>query len=73
MVVVVLEYAGGGDLYALLRRVGGRLSEAQAVQLVLSPFLGALAYMHRRGYIHRWVPGVALGPTGHTGGKTMAW
>jgi aurora kinase len=53
VVVVVLEFAGGGDLYTLLRRVGGRLSEGQAVQLVLAPFLGALAYMHSRGYIHR--------------------
>jgi aurora kinase len=52
-VVMVLEYAAGGDLYGLLRRSGGRLGEQQAVGLVLQPFLSALAYMHSKGIVHR--------------------
>uniref|UniRef100_A0A383WCC8 Protein kinase domain-containing protein n=1 Tax=Tetradesmus obliquus TaxID=3088 RepID=A0A383WCC8_TETOB len=52
-VVMVLEYAAGGDLYGLLRRAGGRLGEQQAVDLVLQPFLSALAYMHSKGIVHR--------------------
>jgi aurora kinase len=52
-VVMVLEHAAGGDLYGLLRRAGGRLAEQQAVDLVLQPFLSALAYMHSKGIVHR--------------------
>ncbi|KAF6259284.1 kinase-like domain-containing protein [Scenedesmus sp. NREL 46B-D3] len=52
-VVMVLEHAAGGDLYGLLRRAGGRLGEQQAVDLVLRPFLSALAYMHSKGVVHR--------------------
>jgi aurora kinase len=57
---MVLEYAAGGDLYGLLRRAGGRLGEQQAVDLVLQPFLSALAYMHSKGIVHRYGSGVAL-------------
>lgn len=41
-VVMVQEYAGGGDLFRLLQKYGGRLSERQAVAMVLDPFLRAL-------------------------------
>lgn len=51
--MMVLEYASGGDLYNLLRQAGGRLPEQQAVELVLQPFLSALAYMHSKGIVHR--------------------
>ncbi len=47
------EYAEGGDLYRLLHRNGGRLSERQAVEMVLHPFLLALHYLHTRGIMHR--------------------
>ena len=52
-VVLVQEYAEGGDLYRLLHRNGGRLSERQAVEMVLHPFLLALHYQHTRGIMHR--------------------
>lgn len=52
-VVLVQEYAEGGDLYRLLHRNGGRLSERQAVEMVLHPFLLALHYLHTRGIMHR--------------------
>ena len=41
-VVMVQEYADGGDLFALLQKYGGRLSERVAVQMVLDPFLRVL-------------------------------
>ncbi|GIL48763.1 hypothetical protein Vafri_5211 [Volvox africanus] len=52
-VVLVQEYAEGGDLYRLLHKNGGRLSERQAVEMVLHPFLLALHYLHTRGIMHR--------------------
>ncbi len=48
-VVLVQEYAEGGDLYRLLHKNGGRLSERQAVEMVLHPFLLSLHYLHTRG------------------------
>ncbi|GIL69430.1 hypothetical protein Vretimale_13537 [Volvox reticuliferus] len=52
-VILVQEYAEGGDLYRLLHKNGGRLSERQAVEMVLHPFLLALHYLHTRGIMHR--------------------
>ncbi|KAJ9531854.1 hypothetical protein QJQ45_022034 [Haematococcus lacustris] len=52
-VVMVQEYAEGGDLYRLLHRNGGRLAERQAVEMVLHPFLLALHYLHTHGIMHR--------------------
>lgn len=52
-VVMVLDYAGGGDLYGLLKRAGGRLPEEQALDLVLRPFLAAMEYLHGKGIVHR--------------------
>ena len=53
-VVLVQEYAEGGDLYRLLHRNGGRLGERQAVEMVLHPFLLSLHYLHTRGIMHRY-------------------
>jgi serine/threonine protein kinase len=53
LVVLVLEHCDGGDLFGLLQRYGGRLTEKVAVQLVLEPFLRVLNYMHSRGIVHR--------------------
>jgi aurora kinase len=39
---MVQEYADGGDLFSLLQRYGGRLSERVTVSLVLEPFLRVL-------------------------------
>jgi len=52
-VVLVQEYAEGGDLYRLLHKNGGRLSERQAVEMVLHPFLLSLHYLHTHGIMHR--------------------
>ena len=41
-VVMVQEYVDGGDLFGLLNRYGGRLSERIAVQMVLDPFMRVL-------------------------------
>jgi serine/threonine protein kinase len=53
LVVLVLEHCDGGDLFGLLQRYGGRLTEKVAVQLVLEPFLRVLNYLHARGIVHR--------------------
>ena len=47
------EYADGADLFTVLQRYGGRLSERVAVQMVLDPFIRVLDYLHSRGIIHR--------------------
>jgi len=52
-VVMVQEFAAGGDLYTMLRRNGGSLTERQAVQMVLQPCLLALHYLHQQGITHR--------------------
>lgn len=45
-VVMVQEYADGGDLFNLLQKYGGCLSERVAVQMVLDPFLRVLQVCH---------------------------
>jgi serine/threonine protein kinase len=49
----VQEYADGRDLFTLLHKYGGKLSERLAVQLVLDPFLRVLHYLHTNNIIHR--------------------
>jgi hypothetical protein len=44
---MVQEFADGGDLFSLLQKYGGRLSEHVTVSLVLEPFLRVLQV--RRG------------------------
>jgi hypothetical protein len=48
-VVMVQEYADGGDLFNLLQKYGGCLSERIAVQMVLDPFLRVLQ-VRKAGY-----------------------
>jgi hypothetical protein len=48
-VVMVQEYADGGDLFNLLQKYGGRLSERVTVSLVLEPFLRVLQVRARGG------------------------
>lgn len=52
-VVLVQEFAAGGDLLRFMYKCGGRLFERQAVGLVLQPFLTALHYLHSNGIVHR--------------------
>eukprot|EP00878_Enallax_costatus_P023847 GHUV01025401.1.p1 GENE.GHUV01025401.1~~GHUV01025401.1.p1 ORF type:complete len:365 (+),score=61.91 GHUV01025401.1:110-1204(+) len=52
-VVLVQEYAAGGNLFDMLQKYGGRLTEHVTVQMVLEPFLRVLQYLHTRGIIHR--------------------
>lgn len=48
---LVMEALEGGDLFDYLQR-RGRLSEAEAAA-ILRELLGALAYLHREGVVHR--------------------
>eukprot|EP00201_Polytomella_parva_P002396 CAMPEP_0175086046 /NCGR_PEP_ID=MMETSP0052_2-20121109/29018_1 /TAXON_ID=51329 ORGANISM="Polytomella parva, Strain SAG 63-3" /NCGR_SAMPLE_ID=MMETSP0052_2 /ASSEMBLY_ACC=CAM_ASM_000194 /LENGTH=130 /DNA_ID=CAMNT_0016358159 /DNA_START=113 /DNA_END=502 /DNA_ORIENTATION=- len=48
-VVLVQEFADGSDLFTLLHLNGGRLSEKQAVEEVLIPFLNVLSHLHENG------------------------
>lgn len=52
-VILVQEFAGGGDLFRLLQRYGGKLPERVCVELVLQPFLFVLHYLHQNGIVHR--------------------
>jgi serine/threonine-protein kinase len=49
---LVMEFVGGGDLEGYLRERGGKLSEAEARD-VLGQILEGLAYAHQQGIVHR--------------------
>ncbi|PNH06107.1 Serine/threonine-protein kinase Aurora-3 [Tetrabaena socialis] len=51
--ILVLEYVRGGPLDRARRKLGGRLSEQQALDLVLLPLLQTLCYLHAQGIVHR--------------------
>ncbi|EFJ52922.1 hypothetical protein VOLCADRAFT_45025, partial [Volvox carteri f. nagariensis] len=51
--VLVLEYVRGGSLDRARRKLGGRMSEQQAVELVMAPLLRTLQYLHTRAIVHR--------------------
>ncbi|KAG2502234.1 hypothetical protein HYH03_000720 [Edaphochlamys debaryana] len=51
--VLVLEYVRGGSLDRARRKLGGRMSEQQALELVMVPLLGTLHYLHTQSIIHR--------------------
>ncbi|GLC45898.1 hypothetical protein PLESTF_000710000 [Pleodorina starrii] len=53
LLVLVLEYVRGGSLDRVRRKLGGRMTEFQAMHLVLLPLLGVLSYLHERGIVHR--------------------
>lgn len=46
-VVLVQEYAAGGNLFDLLQKYGGRLTEHVTVQMVLEPFLRVLQVCYK--------------------------
>ncbi|GIL58375.1 hypothetical protein Vafri_13438 [Volvox africanus] len=52
-IVLVQEYAARGDLFHLLRQIGGRMTETQVSDVVMRPFLDALTYLHSHGICHR--------------------
>eukprot|EP00892_Ulva_mutabilis_P009395 jgi/Ulvmu1/6828/UM031_0032.1 len=52
-VALIIEYAAKGDLFDLLRHMGGRMKEADVVARIMTPFMKGLAYMHSLGVIHR--------------------
>ncbi|EFJ51683.1 aurora like protein kinase [Volvox carteri f. nagariensis] len=51
--VLVQEYIRGGSLERVRRKLGGRMSEFQAMHLVLLPLLGVLSHLHEQGIVHR--------------------
>jgi aurora kinase len=51
-VYLLLEFLGGGELYRVVSRAGGCVSEAQA-KLFMRDVASAVAYMHARHVIHR--------------------
>ncbi|KAG2451016.1 hypothetical protein HYH02_004286 [Chlamydomonas schloesseri] len=53
LLVLVQEYVRGGSLDRVRRKLGGRMTEFQAMHLVLLPLLNALVYLHGRGIVHR--------------------
>ncbi len=56
--MLVQEFAEGGDLFALMSRQAGKMTERMVVALVLQPFLAAMQYMHTCGIAHRRVAAV---------------
>jgi hypothetical protein len=52
-VCIVQDFAGGGDLFNLLAKCGGRLSEQTVVTKIMIPLLRALVDLHARGIVHR--------------------
>ncbi|KAG2486070.1 hypothetical protein HYH03_015276 [Edaphochlamys debaryana] len=53
ILVLVQEYVRGGSLDRVRRKLGGRMTEFQAMHLVLLPLLNVLGHLHGRGIIHR--------------------
>lgn len=53
VLVMVQEFAEGGDLYSFLQKHLGCLTEELAVDVVLRPLLRALTYCHAHGICHR--------------------
>ncbi|GIL88460.1 hypothetical protein Vretifemale_16432 [Volvox reticuliferus] len=51
--VMVQEYIRGGSLDRIRRKLGGRMTEFQAMHLVLIPLLRVLIHLHERGIVHR--------------------
>mmetsp|Transcript_68043 Transcript_68043/g.215240 ORF Transcript_68043/g.215240 Transcript_68043/m.215240 type:complete len:413 (+) Transcript_68043:358-1596(+) len=52
-VYIVQEYAAGGDLFALLNKCSGKLSEKTVVLKVLRPLLHSLVHSHDNAIVHR--------------------
>ncbi|PNH07268.1 Serine/threonine-protein kinase Aurora-3 [Tetrabaena socialis] len=53
VLVLVLEYVRGGPLDRARRKLGGRMTEQQALDLVMLPLLQTLRYLHGQNIIHR--------------------
>ncbi len=69
--VLVMEYAGRGDLYGIQRATaehpfGRRQDEDRVVSVVLRPLLAALAFLHSRGICHRGALPCAAGAPAKT-------
>ena len=51
--MMVQEYVRGGSLDRVRRKLGGRMTEFQAMHLVLLPLLNVLQHLHSKGIVHR--------------------
>lgn len=51
--VLIIEYAAKGDLFDLLKNMGGRMKEADVAKRIMCPFMAGLAYLHSLNIIHR--------------------
>lgn len=51
--VLVQEFASGGDLLRACQKMGGRMPEWMAVDVVLRPLASVLQHLHGLGIIHR--------------------
>eukprot|EP00198_Chlamydomonas_reinhardtii_P006480 XP_001695816.1 predicted protein [Chlamydomonas reinhardtii] len=51
--VLVEEFAANGDLHAVHKALGCRMTEQQARALVLRPLLEAVSHLHTLGCVHR--------------------
>jgi hypothetical protein len=54
-VVIVQEYADGGDLLKIMTENNMKLYERNAASMVIEPLLEAISYLHSKGIMHRRV------------------
>lgn len=71
--VLVQEYAAGGNLFDLLQRYGGRLNEHVTVQMVLEPFLRVLQVGGGGRRVEGWLRGEGKGGQGGGGARGCGW
>lgn len=54
---IVMDYASGGSVRTLMRATKGNIIEERYSVIIMRELLGALAYLHKSGVIHRDIKG----------------